>query len=145
MKIFGVGPTSSSSEVKRKDKASAKPGEFARHLDSASGSDAAEGAAVDQVAAASDVGALLAVQAMSDASDREARRRLIMRGEKILERLDELRVGLLEGRVPKESLMELARTVRDRRESVADPGLAAVLDEIELRAQVELAKLSQRR
>jgi hypothetical protein len=33
--------------------------------------------------------------------------------------------------------------VRNKREAGADPELAAILDEIELRAEVELAKLSR--
>jgi len=45
------------------------------------------------------------------------------------------------GRIPKEKLAELARMVRDRREKGADPVVSRLLDEIELRAAVELAKL----
>ena len=40
-----------------------------------------------------------------------------------------------------EHLADLARTVRDTRAAVDDPRLSGVLDEIELRARVELAKL----
>jgi hypothetical protein len=38
--------------------------------------------------------------------------------------------------------MELSRLARARRADVDDPRLVEVLDEIELRAEVELAKLS---
>ena len=51
--------------------------------------------------------------------------------------------GLLMGTLPKEKLTELADMVRTRRESCQDPRLAALLDEIELRAEVEIAKLSR--
>ncbi|TAN57291.1 MAG: flagellar assembly protein FliX, partial [Rhodospirillales bacterium] len=66
------------------------------------------------------------------------------RGESILGHLDELRHGLLMGHLPKERLIELAQLVRGKRDQVDDPLLAQVLDEIELRAEVELAKLSPR-
>ncbi len=69
---------------------------------------------------------------------------LLRRGEDILDRLDELRHALLMGVVPKERLIQLAQMVprpaRPGRRSA--PG--CVLDEIELRAEVELAKLSRR-
>jgi len=54
-----------------------------------------------------------------------------------------VRHGLLMGTLPKEKLTELADMVRSRRESCQDPRLAALLDEIELRAEVEIAKLSR--
>jgi hypothetical protein len=60
----------------------------------------------------------------------------------MLDRLDEIRLGLLSGAVSKERLVELSRLARARRADVDDPRLVEVLDEIELRAEVELAKLS---
>ena len=83
------------------------------------------------------------VQAVDDSTERQARKRLIRRGEDILDKLEEIRHGLLLGTVPKEKLMDLAQMVRERREACQDPRLAALLDEIELRAEVEIAKLSR--
>ena len=40
--------------------------------------------------------------------------------------------------------MPLSQVVQSRREEVDDPRLVEILDEIDLRAQVELAKLSPR-
>jgi hypothetical protein len=48
---------------------------------------------------------------------------------------------LLAGGIPRATLNRLANAVTRRRESFADPHLQSVLDEIELRAHVELAKL----
>ena len=45
---------------------------------------------------------------------------------------------------PKDRLQELAHLVREKRERGADPVVSRLLDEIELRAEVELAKLSRR-
>jgi hypothetical protein len=63
------------------------------------------------------------------------------RGEDLLDGLDEIRHGLLIGALPRERVVRLLAIVRSRREQLADPRLSAILDEIELRAEVELAKL----
>ncbi len=57
--------------------------------------------------------------------------------------LDELRDGLLAGGIPRATLTRLAHAVSQRHDQFSDPRLQSVLDEIELRARVELAKLEQ--
>jgi hypothetical protein len=57
--------------------------------------------------------------------------------------LDEVRDGLLAGGIPRVTLNRLALAIAKRRESFAEPKLQTVLDEIDLRARVELAKLEQ--
>ncbi len=47
------------------------------------------------------------------------------------------------GAISESKLSALMRTVRENRDQVDDPRMAAVLDEIELRAAVELAKLGK--
>lgn len=64
----------------------------------------------------------------------------LKRGRDTLDLLDEIRDGLLQGSIPVGKLRELTRIIDGQRDQVADPGLAEVLDEIDLRAQVELAK-----
>ena len=49
----------------------------------------------------------------------------------------------LAGGIPRVTLNKLAHAVSRRQEGFADPKLQNVLDEIELRAKVELAKLEQ--
>lgn len=85
------------------------------------------------------VSALLAVQEIGDAG--EENRRAVQRGEDILESLDELRLGLLIGAFPKEKLDQLLKNVRRQHDHFHDARLREVLQEIELRAMVELAKL----
>jgi len=51
---------------------------------------------------------------------------------------------LLDGSISEESLGNLSKLVRAKRENVDDPQLMEVLDEIELRAEVELAKLERK-
>ena len=59
----------------------------------------------------------------------------------ILDRLDDIRQGLLIGAISKPRLEELAGTIKETRESAMNPEMSDILDEIELRAKVELAKL----
>jgi hypothetical protein len=83
----------------------------------------------------------LALQGIEDSADQ--RTQGVNRGEQLLNLLDEVRDGLLAGGIPRVMLNRLALAVAKRRESFADPKLQNVLDEIDLRARVELAKLEQ--
>ncbi|GAA0525566.1 hypothetical protein FHS83_001953 [Rhizomicrobium palustre] len=82
---------------------------------------------------------ILALQQVEDST--EGRSRGLKHGEQILDMLDEVRDGLLAGGIPRATLNKLANVVSRRHEQFADPRLQSVLDEIELRAHVELAKL----
>ena len=87
------------------------------------------------------VSGLLTVQEVPDQLAR--RRRAVQRGDAMLDRLDELRLGLLAGGLPRRRLDELAELARTARDTVDDPRLVVVLDEIDLRVAVELAKLDR--
>ena len=64
------------------------------------------------------------------------------RGEDLLSRLERIRDGLLLGAIPESELRDLATSIKATRErKFTDPRLGEILDEIELRARVELAKL----
>jgi len=82
---------------------------------------------------------ILMLQGMDDSAD--GRSRGMAHGEQLLDMLDEVRDGLLAGGIPRATLTRLAVAVTRRHDSFADPNLQGVLDEIELRAHVELAKL----
>ncbi len=86
----------------------------------------------------SGINGLLALQEVDDATDRASRGR--RRAEDILRQLDDLRHGLLAGGLPRAKLLELTKAVQSRRGQIDDPHLARILDEVDLRAQVELAK-----
>src|SRR6185369_16208924 len=86
---------------------------------------------------------LLAVQETEEPLERQARKRAVQRADSILDELDELRVGLLLGTVPRAKLEQIAQLVRAKREQFSDPKLQMILDDIELRAAVELAKLTR--
>lgn len=95
-------------------------------------------AGVAQAAPLAAVDALLTLQAVPDAGD--GRKRAVKRASHMLDLLEDIRIGLLEGLIPRMKLESLLRIVQLRRDDVGDPRLNGVLDEVELRARVELAK-----
>ena len=89
----------------------------------------------------SNVGALLAVQqAESGLANNQG---AVARGTRMLDLLDDLKVGILEGKVPGHKLDQLARAVKDATEESTDRRLTEILKQIDLRARVELAKLGR--
>ena len=148
MKVSGLGSGQRTDRSKRTAKTDAGRSEF---RDSLSGSvDAADGVdstggtgSVDSMTSLSGVDTLLALQSVDDVNEREARKRTIRRGEDILDQLEELRRGLIIGTFSPEKLENLAKSVRTSREDCGDPRLGSILDEIELRAEVELAKMGR--
>lgn len=82
--------------------------------------------------------ALMALQGVEGPMER--RRRAIRRGSRLLDQLDALKLALLDGRDAAAALGRLARDLDEEREAGAEPGLEALLDQIDLRASVELAK-----
>jgi hypothetical protein len=88
--------------------------------------------------AAAGLETLLALQALE--GDREKRRRSFRRGSGLLDLLDKLKLDFLSGRPDPSVLLRLTQML-GQRETSGDAGLDHVLDEIELRAQVELAKI----
>jgi hypothetical protein len=84
---------------------------------------------------------ILMLQGLEDSTDGRAKGQA--HGEQLLNLLDAVRDGLLAGGIPRSTLNKLAATVTRRHDAFADPRLQDVLDQIELRAHVELAKLEQ--
>jgi hypothetical protein len=95
--------------------------------------------AASGVSHVSSLDALMALQEVGGPLER--RKRAVNRGGKLLDALENLRVGVLEGNVTTGSMEALTRAVREQRQLTDDPALEGVLDEIETRAAVELAKL----
>lgn len=96
------------------------------------------------VSAPSPIATLSAVLAAQEVSDGPGgQRRALARGRSLLDALEQIRLGLLEGAPPEASMRRLAGLLQAERPSIPDAALAVVLDEIELRAAVELAKRQQ--
>jgi len=106
---------------------------------------AAQGPAqVSRAVSVSGVASLDALLALQDVGGPlERRKRAVRRAGRILDVLDEVKLGLLSGEVTTNDLMRLQSAVRDQREATEDPHLEGVLNEIETRAAVELAKLER--
>jgi len=81
---------------------------------------------------------LLGLQEVEDSTT--GKRKAQQYGGDILDQLDALRLQVLDGRISVERLMQLSRAVSARRAMTVDPQVAEILDEIDLRAQVEIAK-----
>lgn len=86
--------------------------------------------------------ALLALQGEEDPAER--RRRSAKRGNDLLDALDRLKAALLGGVVPAADLRQVAARLAERRGLSGDPRLDELVAHIELRAEVELAKLNPR-
>jgi hypothetical protein len=83
---------------------------------------------------------LLAVQGMVPDDRRERRRKALKRGRESLDMLDDLKVALLSGEPVPAVLLRLRGITAMKPEASGDAGLDGVLAEIDLRAQVEIAK-----
>ena len=95
------------------------------------------------VAGVGSLDALLALQAEEGPTER--RRRAIGRGGRILDVLDQVKLALLEGDGAAAQLERLARAVREERAGVDDAALEGLLNEIDARAAVEMAKAEMSR
>jgi hypothetical protein len=91
--------------------------------------------------ASANIDALLAMQGIEDPVER--RKRSVQRGKGALDVLDDLKIGLLSGNFDASTMSRLRDAAANLKSSSGDPGLDAVLSEIELRVEVELAKAGQ--
>jgi hypothetical protein len=92
--------------------------------------------------AAGNIDALLALQGVEE-DPAERRKRSVQRGRGALDVLDELKIGLLAGNLGPATVSRLRDAAANLKSSSGDPGLDALLSEIELRVEVELAKAGQ--
>jgi Class II flagellar assembly regulator len=128
------GPRIQSVAPRREAPASRSGGDFATAVSNEPAPSPATSAAP-----ANAVEGLFALQEISD--ELTGRRRAAARGDALLERLEDLRVALLAGKLPRHQLTQLRELAREHGPAIDDPKLAAILGEIELRVAVELAKL----
>ena len=134
MRIPSVGPARASATKRR------------RRTESPSGEIFAPQAAQAPVAApvvnssapAVPISAVLALQDVADSTERGTNE--FSRGTNILEHLDRIRLALLSGGIPRQTLQRLAAELNATRSATADFRLRVILDEIDLRARVEIAK-----
>jgi len=87
------------------------------------------------------IDALLALQEVGGPMER--RRKAVRRAGVILDVLDDLKIATLDGGIAPATLGRLIEAVRQERGRTGDDALEGVLDEIETRAEVEMAKFEQ--
>jgi len=88
------------------------------------------------------IDALIALQGVDDPTER--RRHGVKRGRLALDALDELKIGLLGGVLTPATLNKLRAAAAFLKDGSGEAALDGVLDEIELRVEVEIAKISAR-
>lgn len=113
--------------------------DFSSYLQDVMQTSAEDGIAASAVL--SGTGALLAAQTVGADEERQRRQQQVKRGQSLLERLDEIRSGLLRGYISKDRLIEISRFVKEKKFEAEDEALNQIIAEIELRVEVELAKL----
>jgi hypothetical protein len=137
MKITGAGPTNALGSVRSANGRDASG--FEPALNEASEAEApAAVARTMALGAVSSLDALLALQ--ETLTPPERRRRAVRRAGKILDALDALKLSLLGGEPTETDLKNLQTAIQDARAETDDPNLEALLEQIETRAAVELAK-----
>ncbi len=136
MKIEGPGRTQKAGQTMKKDKVSGD-GSFGDFLTG----DAGEAAPASASQAIARIDVLLAAQGAEDPAQKAARQRMQRRAHHLLAELDLIRLGLLSGTLTVGHVIDIADVVASHRERIVDPELTLLLDEIDLRAQIELAKM----
>ena len=138
MKVEGPKRSGSTSGTKKSSGSQNADGtDFSQYM--TSGTQAAPSSAATQSIAQID--ALLAVQGVEDPTQRAAKKRARMRANTILDKLEGIRLAVLGGNLTVGHMVDVADVIASHRDKIDDPVLVALMDEIDLRAQVELAKM----
>jgi hypothetical protein len=142
MKVPEIRSTATPATQRSQRTSSTSGPRFSDHLNKAEESEGEVGG-TSGVVGVSALSALLGAQEVEEDGERASRRKLAERGADILDKLEEIRRDILAGGVPRERLENLAQMLHQRRAHVTDPRLIEIIDEIELRAAVEIAKLTR--
>ncbi len=140
MKVNGPdksGKTQGASKAGAKGKTSPSGGSFGdfvtKNTQSAAPSQGAQSIA--------QVDVLLALQGAEDPAQGRAKQRMRKRANVLLNELEQIRMAMLGGRLTVGHMIDIADVVASHREKIMDPVLTGIMDEIDLRVQVELAKM----
>lgn len=131
----GGSPVSKSDKAK---KSSGTGGAFGAFM--ADDTPSAQGAAPSM--GAGNIGSLLAAQYEDeDVLEKRRQKNMVRRATLTLDALDDVKRGLVSGSITVADMNRLKNSLASKREGVMDPKLIAIMDEVEMRAQIELAKL----
>lgn len=137
MKITGTGSSTPAGRSRKTEKAGDSDAFKAQFSQG-------EASATNAPATAAPLAALSSLLAVQEAPDAlSGKKQGLLHGHTLLDELRELQIGLVQGWVPEGSLRSIASMLDRPRPLIDDPDLNQVLDDIELRAAVELAKLDR--
>lgn len=139
MKIDGPDKTGKTSGSKSTKKSGDSGGVFKTLLGGDKEAEETKQAGVSSKVASID--SLLAAQSTEDPTEKAARKRMQMRAGKLLDMLEDVRTGLLTGGLNLGHMVDIADVVASHREKISDPHLTQILDEIDLRAHIEITKM----
>lgn len=137
MKIKGPGRVTTGRVDKTKGKSSADGAAFSKALGSTD--EVQEAGGMTGAAPITQVNSLLSLQEAPTSSD--GRSKGLQHAEGLLDHLEAIRHGLLLGSIPRDRLARIVHALGKQREKNLDPGLVQIINDIELRAKIELAKL----
>lgn len=141
MKVSKVKSGKSASSTSRQKVEIGHGGEFAKHL---KGSVASSGASASTEAASiNSVDSVFAIQEADDPTQRRGKRLGNQYCGDLLDHLEELRRDLLLGATDIDKLASIAQKIRSNRRQSDDVKLNEIIDAIELRAEIEIAKLTR--
>ncbi|MEM8796746.1 MAG: flagellar assembly protein FliX [Pseudomonadota bacterium] len=135
MRIQNTTNASGLRDVRNKNKAGTGDGSFSVGDETGDAGASAQSLSVSNVQG---LDALLSLQDVEDATS--AKRRTAARGFDLLDRLEELRTGLLGGRLSAAQVDQIAHKIKLLGRT-GDVRLDSILADIDMRARVELAKL----
>ena len=133
------GPKNAQGAAKSKKSGAADNGDVDFSSYVSSGPQETAGTVSSQSIAQLDV--LLAAQGVGDPTEKAARKRSRERADNVLKELEKVRISMLSGNLTVGHMIDVADVVASHRDKIHDPLLTAIMDEIDLRAQVELAKM----
>jgi len=135
MKISDISGPGKTSSVKKKSNKNIV-GDFGSYLSEDDTSNTVKSAGISSF---TPIMNLTAIQELEGGE--EEKKRQIDRGKNILDNLEDIRREMLLGNISAITAKRLADQVRSRKATFLDPALEQILKEIEVRAEVELAKI----
>ena len=100
-----------------------------------------EKSSIQSTSAIASADAIFATQLIDGEEEFEIRKKLVKKGKYLLDSLDDIRDALLKGEISSEKLIEISRMVKQDNIYSNDEKLKNIIQEIELRVEVELAKI----
>jgi hypothetical protein len=127
-----------------KKKKSTKSSEFAEQVHGVMPThDIDSGQATESSSPLNSMESILAAQEVPNSTDGRLKGVLVRYGDQLLDQLDDIKLAILDGAIPKERLTNMAQMLRQKRQACDDPRLNCIIDEIELRVEVEVAKFTR--